>query len=98
MRVYHRNDELIVFVGHCPVRFVMCFVNQWFSACVTSTLGENPQDNNEQLGVLKGRRMLKGPGATPTPTSDKAAVLLSIFHNKISQLKQKFVNGLIKRD
>lgn len=65
MYVYHRNDELTVFVSHCPVSFLMCLVDQWFSSCITSTLGENPQDNNEWLGVLKGRRVLEDPGATP---------------------------------
>lgn len=100
MYVYHRNDELTVFVSHCPVSFLMCLVDQWFSSCITSTLGENPQDNNEWLGVLKGRRVLEDPGATPppTPTSDKAAMVLSIFYKRISQQKQKFVNNLTKRD
>ena len=82
MHVYHRNDELIVFVGHCPVRFVMCFVNQWFSACMTSTLGENPQDNNEQLGILKGRRVLKDPGATPLPQLQIKQQCFSLYFTK----------------
>ena len=97
MDVYHRNDELTVFVSHSPMSFLMCFMDQQFSACITSTLGENPPDNNEWLGVLNGRRVLEDPGATP-PTSDKAAMLLSIFYKRISQLKQKFVNNLTKRD
>ena len=82
MHVYHRNDELIVFVGHCQVRFVMCFVNQWFSACMTSTLGENPQDNNEQLGILKGRRVLKDPGATPLPQLQIKQQCFSLYFTK----------------
>lgn len=65
MYIYHRNDELTVFVSHCPMSFLMCFMDQQFSACITSTLGENPQDNNEWLGVLNGRRVLEDPGATP---------------------------------